>query len=70
MHDLRTPIGLFFVLVGLILIAAPRSDAPLAAGTVNLHAGITMLAFGAIMLLLAYRARVTAANQKSRAPDF
>jgi hypothetical membrane protein len=60
--DLRVPSGLFFALLGLIVglvgIFSPGTRAPLAEVNVNLYAGIAMLAFGAILLLLARRARV------------
>ena len=60
MQDLRTPIGLFFVLVGIILIvtgfAMPGARAPLTEGNVDLYCGLSMLAFGSVMLWLARRA--------------
>ena len=58
--DLRIPSGLFFTLLGLILtvmgLFSPGVRAPLTDVNVNLYAGITMLAFGAVLLLLARRA--------------
>jgi len=58
--DLRFPSGLFFTLLGLILtvmgLLSPGVRAPLTDVNVNLYAGITMLAFGAVLLLLARRA--------------
>jgi hypothetical protein len=58
--DLRIPSGLFFTLLGLILIVmglfSPGVGAPLTDVNVNLYAGITMLVFGAVLLLLARRA--------------
>jgi len=58
--DLRIPSGLFFTLLGLILIVmglfSPGVRAPLTDVNVNLYAGITMLVFGAILLLLGRRA--------------
>ncbi|MCX6620457.1 MAG: hypothetical protein NTY38_05160 [Acidobacteria bacterium] len=60
MDDLRTPSGIFFALLGLILIitslVAPGARAPLTDVNVNLYAGLSMLAFGAILLWLAKRA--------------
>jgi hypothetical protein len=58
MSDLRTPIGIFFTLVGLVvgitgLAAGYR--APLDTANVNLYCGISMLAFGGVMLWLARR---------------
>jgi hypothetical protein len=61
MLDLRLPTGGFFLVAGLILlalgIADPSARAPLTDSNVNLYAGLFMVAFGAIMLLLAFRAR-------------
>jgi hypothetical protein len=60
MLDLRVPVGSFFVLLGLILVGmgilAPGERASLTSANVNLFCGISMLAFGAFMLLLAWRA--------------
>ena len=59
MLDLRIPSGYFFTLTGVILMALgilfPEARAPLTPLNVNLYAGGTMLAFGAILLLLARR---------------
>ena len=59
MLDLRIPSGYFFTLTGLILMALgilfPEARAPLTPLNVNLYAGGIMLAFGAILLLLARR---------------
>jgi len=57
MRDLRTPIGLFFALVGLIVTATGFSQnrAPLEPAQVNLYCGASMLIFGAVMLWLARR---------------
>jgi hypothetical protein len=58
--DLRIPSGLFFTLLGLILtvmgLFSPGVRAPLTDVNVNLYAGITMLVFGAVLLLLGRRA--------------
>jgi hypothetical protein len=60
MLDLRTPSGLFFGLMGLILtglgIFAPDERAPLTDVNVNLYSGLFMVAFGAFLLTLAWRA--------------
>jgi hypothetical protein len=60
MLDLRIPIGAFFTVVGVILLAmgvlAPNVRAALAGGNVNLDCGAAMTAFGAFMLLLSWRA--------------
>ena len=59
MTDLRTPIGSFFALVGLILCATGLIvdyHAPLeSAVNVNLTCGVVILIFGAVMLWLARR---------------
>jgi uncharacterized membrane protein len=61
LFDLRVPSGIFFTLVGLILviwgIVDPDNLAPLSQTNVNLYAGLVMLVFGGILLLLAHRAR-------------
>ena len=60
MLDLRLPTGGFFVLAGLILVAmgllSPESRAALTDVNVNLYCGAFMVAFGAGMLALAWRA--------------
>jgi hypothetical protein len=61
MLDLRLPSGLFFLILGLIVAAVgvfqPDLHAPLTEGVnVNLYSGISMLAFGGFLLLLARRA--------------
>ena len=59
MLDLRIPSGLFFAIVGLILCAlgvfSPDTKAALTDVNVNLYSGLTMLIFGAALLLLARR---------------
>ncbi len=59
MLDLRIPSGVFFAILGTILIGigivAPEMRAPLTQGNVNLYSGATMLVFGGILLLLAWR---------------
>jgi hypothetical protein len=59
MGDLRTSIGAFFTLVGLIVTALGAlsgARAPLDTANVNLYAGVAMLVFGGVMLWLARRA--------------
>ena len=57
--DLRKPSGYFFTLLGalvtLVGIVSPGTRAPLTEINVNLYAGIAMLVFGGILLLLARR---------------
>lgn len=55
MTDLRLPIGIFFTLLGLLLVAMPSLRAPLSEAPVNLYSGISMLVFGGVMLWLAFR---------------
>ncbi|MDQ6701148.1 MAG: LPXTG cell wall anchor domain-containing protein [Acidobacteriota bacterium] len=59
MLDLRLPSGVFFALLGLILIGlgviSPGMRAPLTEINVNLYAGAGMLLFGGFLLLLARR---------------
>jgi uncharacterized membrane protein YhhN len=55
MNDLRIPIGIFFAIVGVLLVAAPSARAPLTELPVNLYAGLSMLLFGGVMLWLARR---------------
>ena len=58
--DLRKPSGYFFSLLGAVLtlmgIFEPSVRAPLTDINVNLYAGMAMLLFGIILLLLARRA--------------
>ena len=60
MLDLRVPSGWFFTVLGLILLGmgifAPDTRAALSDANVNLYSGLSMLLFGLIMLLLAWRA--------------
>ena len=60
MMDLRLPSGLFFTLLGLILIGmgvfAPETRAALTEANVNLYTGLAMLVFGAFLLIMAKRA--------------
>jgi hypothetical protein len=59
MDDLRTPIGLFFSIIGVILIGVATlgsARAPLTDININLYAGLCMLVFGGAMLWLARRA--------------
>jgi len=57
MLDLRLPSGMFFAIIGLALIVvsfvSPENKAAMTDSNINLWAGAAMLAFGAVMLLLA-----------------
>ncbi|HEV8038403.1 MAG TPA: hypothetical protein VGP62_06030 [Bryobacteraceae bacterium] len=58
MRDLRTPIGLFFTLAGVILAVTgvvTENRAPLETANVNLYCGVSILIFGGVMLWLARR---------------
>jgi hypothetical protein len=59
MLDLRIPSGCFFTIVGLLLcglgIFSRGNKAALTDVNVNLYAGLSMLIFGAALLLLARR---------------
>jgi uncharacterized membrane protein HdeD (DUF308 family) len=55
MKDLRIPLGVFFAILGVVLIASPRVPARLTDAPVNLYVGVSMVLFGGIMLLLAFR---------------
>ncbi len=60
MLDLRLPSGLFFLITGLALAAygiMSSARAPLTDVNVNLYTGVVMAVFGAVLLLLALRAR-------------
>ena len=57
MNDLRTPIGLFFLLLGILLLTVTQARAQIEAGPVNLYSGIAMLVFGGAMLVFGIRAR-------------
>ncbi len=60
MLDLRMPTGWFFALAGVILLAmglVSHDRAALTDANVNLYCGLCMVAFGGIMLALAYGAR-------------
>ena len=60
MLDLRVPSGWFFVILGAILVGMgllqPDLRAPLTEIDVNLYSGLSMLAFGGFLLLMARRA--------------
>ena len=62
MFDLRLPSGLFFVLIGLVLVGfglfSPGLRAPMTDANVDLYAGAVMLGFGAFLLFLARRGRI------------
>jgi len=59
MLDLRVPSGVFFAITGLILIATGLTEprAPMTTGNVDLYTGLVMIAFAALLLLLALRGR-------------
>lgn len=55
MIDLRFPIGIFFAILGIILVSLPGARAALTDVPVNLYSGAAMLIFGGAMLWLAWR---------------
>jgi len=59
MLDLRLPSGLFFAITGVLLLIVSFSNphAPMTDANVDLYTGLVMLAFGALLLLLAMRSR-------------
>jgi len=59
MLDLRLPSGLFFAIIGVILIAISFTNprAPMTDSNVDLYTGLVMLVFGGFLLLLAQRGR-------------
>jgi len=61
MLDLRLPSGLFFAIVGVLLVALSftHPQAPMTDSNVDLYEGLAMLVFGAALLLLAARGRKT-----------
>ncbi len=63
MLDLRVPSGWFFSILGVILVGlgiiAPDLRAPLTDININLYSGLSMLVFGAFLLLMARRAART-----------
>jgi protein-S-isoprenylcysteine O-methyltransferase Ste14 len=66
--DIRTPIGLMFAIVGLILVVFGLSSPPAIYArslgyNVNLSWGCVLLVFGLIMLLMGYCAKRRAAKR-------
>ena len=57
MNDLRNPIGIFFALLGGLLLTESSAHAAFTDAPVNLYTGVAMIVFGAGMLALAYRNR-------------
>ena len=61
LSDLRAIIGLFFFIVGSVLVLMglifPDHHAPMSTAAVNIWVGLLFLAFGGVMLCLALRAR-------------
>jgi hypothetical protein len=59
MFDLRLPSGIFFAIIGALLIFMGLTmtdlQAPMTSANVDLYAGLAMFAFGAVLLLLALR---------------
>jgi len=62
MFDLRLPSGIFFALIGALLIFMGMTmaglRAPMTTANVDLYAGLAMFIFGVALLLLAWRKSV------------
>ena len=56
MIDLRRIIGVFFVIVGLLLLTVPGAQAPLTQAPVNVYMAAVTIAFGGAMWALSLRA--------------
>lgn len=54
--DLRRIIGVFFVVVGLLLLTVPGARAPLTTAPVNMYMGAITIMFGGVMWALSLRA--------------
>jgi hypothetical protein len=59
--DLRVPSGIYFAIIGVLLIAVSFSHphAAMTEANVDLYSGGAMLGFGLVLLLLARRSRRT-----------
>ena len=55
MLDLRIPIGVFFAILGTVLVCLPGERADLTTVPVNLYAGAAMLIFAGAILWLAWK---------------
>ena len=59
MFDLRLPSGIFFAIIGALLIFMGLTmtdlQAPMTTANVDLYAGLAMFVFGAVLSLLASR---------------
>ena len=55
MIDLRRIIGVFFVIVGLLLLLAPGARAPLTMAPVNVYMAAVTIVFGGVMWALSLR---------------
>lgn len=56
MIDLRRIIGVFFVIVGLLLLTVPGAQAPLTQAPVNVYMAAVTIVFGGAMWALSLRA--------------
>lgn len=56
MIDLRRIIGMFFVIVGLLLLTVPGARAPLTTAPVNVYMAAVTIVFGGVMWALSLRA--------------
>lgn len=71
MFDLRLPAGIFFVITGFVLISvglvSPATRAVMTDTNLNLWAGLAILLFGGLLLLLARRE--SSKNKVRKQPD-
>ncbi len=56
MNDLRLPLGIFFAILGLLLLTASGQRAEFSDAPVNLYTGCALLGFSGVMLGLAWKA--------------
>jgi hypothetical protein len=55
MDDLRRVIGVFFIVIGLLLLTVTGARAPLTTAPVNLYVAAVTIGFGVVMLALSLR---------------
>jgi uncharacterized membrane protein len=67
MFDLRLPSGIFFAIVGLVLVVMGLTihpQSPLTTANVDLYAGLVILGFGAFLLVMALRKTARASRMQ------
>jgi len=63
--DVRWPIGLLFLMIGALVVAAGLFGAQPAGPNIDLDWGGVMIVFGAVMVLLAVLARRSGSSERS-----